>query len=92
MESHDVTNDEDQTGKCHSSTWEGRLNEMKAANEAQNVRLNKFSRRAEKQLLDLNTSLQIILAQSSDKGKRYCKYCDVDLPAEKRLFRGQNFS
>ena len=38
----------------------------------------------EQQLLDLNTALQIILAQTSDKGKRNCKYSDVDLPAEKR--------
>ena len=39
----------------------------------------------EQQLLDLNTALQIILAQTSDKGKRNCKYSDVDLPAEKRV-------
>ena len=84
MESQDVNHDEDETGKCHSSTWEGRLNEMKAANEAQNVKFNEFSRRTEQQLLDLNTTLQTILGQASDKGKRNCKYSDLDLPAEKR--------
>ena len=84
MESHDVNHDEDQTGECHSSTWKGRLNEMKAANEAQNARFNEFSRRTEQQLLDLNTALQTILAKATNKGKRNCKYSDVDLPAEKR--------
>ena len=87
MESQDVSHDEDQTGKCHSSTWEGRLNEMKAASKSQNVKFNEFSRRTEQQLLDLNTTLQTIqtiLAQASDKGKRICKYSDLDLPAEKR--------
>ena len=84
MESQDVSHDEYQTGECHSSTWEGRLNEMKAANEAQNVKFNEFPRRTEQQLLDLNTTLQTILAQASDKGKRNCKYSDLDLPAEKR--------
>ena len=34
MEWHDVNHDEDQTVECQSSTWEGRFNEMKAANEA----------------------------------------------------------
>ena len=62
-----------QTGECHSSTWEGRFGEMKAANEAQNARFNEFSRRAEQQLLDLNTTLQTILGQISEKGKRNCK-------------------
>ena len=84
MESHDVNDDEDQTGECHSSTWEGRFNEVKAANEAQNARFNEFSRRTEQQLLDLNTALQTILAQTSEKGKRNCKYSDVDLPAEEK--------
>ena len=28
MESHDVYHDEDQTGECHSSNWEGRLNSV----------------------------------------------------------------
>ena len=58
---------------------------MKAANKAQNARFNEFSRRTEQQLLDLNAALQTILAQASDKGKRNCKYSDVDLPAEKRV-------
>ena len=69
MESQNVNHDQDQTGECHSSTWEGRLNEMKADNEAQNARFNKFSRRTEEQLLDLNTTLQTILAQTLEKGK-----------------------
>ena len=34
--------------------------------------------------MDLNTTLQTILAQTSEKEKRNCKYSDVDLPAEKR--------
>ena len=38
----------------------------------------------EQQLLDLSTTLQTILAQTSEKRKRNCKYSDVDLPAEKR--------
>ena len=84
MESQDVSHDEDETGECHSSTWEERLNEMKAANEAQNVKFIEFFRRTEQQLLDLNTTLQTILVQASDKGKRNCKYSDLDLPAEKR--------
>ena len=45
MESHDVDHDENQTGECHSNTWEGRFNEMKADNEAQNARFNEFSGR-----------------------------------------------
>ena len=57
---------------------------MKAANEAQNARFNEFSRRTEQQLLDLNTALQTILAQTSEKGKRNFKYSDVNLPAEKK--------
>ena len=57
---------------------------MKAANEAQNARLNEFSRITEQQLLDLNTTLQTILAQTSQKEKRNCKYSNVDLCAEKR--------
>ena len=44
MESYDVNPDEDQTGKRHSSTLEERVNEMKAANESQNAKFNKFSR------------------------------------------------
>ena len=84
MESHDVNHDEEQAGECHSSTWEGRFNKMKANNEAQNARFNEFSRRTEQQLLDLNTTLQTKLDQTSEKGKRNCKYSDVDLPAEKR--------
>ena len=44
MESHDVNPDEDQTGKRHSSTLEGRVNEMKAANESQNAKFTEFSR------------------------------------------------
>ena len=84
MESHDVNHDEDQTGECHSSTWEGRLNEMKAGNNAQNARFNEYSRRTEQQPLDLNTTLQTMLAQASDKGERNSKYSDIDLPAEKR--------
>ena len=47
MESHDVNHDEDQTGYCYSSTWEGRFNEMKADNKAQNARFSEFSRRTE---------------------------------------------
>ena len=58
--------------------------EMKAANKAQNVKFNEFSRRTEQQLLDLNTTLQTILAQASNKGKRNCKYSDLDLSAGKR--------
>ena len=85
MELHSVNHDEDQTGECHSSTWEGRLNEMKADNKAQNARFNEFSRRTEQQLLDLNTALHTILAQTADMGKRNCKYRDVYLPAEKRI-------
>ena len=42
MESHNVNHDEDQTGECHSCTWEGRFNGMKADNEAQNARFNEF--------------------------------------------------
>ena len=84
MEPRDVNHDENQTDECHSSTWEGRLSEMKAANEDQNARFNEFSRRTEQQLLDLNTVLQSILAQTSEKGKRNFKYSDVDLPAQKR--------
>ena len=57
MESHEVNHDEHQTGECHSSTLERRFNEMKAANEAQNARFNKFSRRMEQEVLDLNTAL-----------------------------------
>ena len=59
---------------------------MKADNEAQNARstFNEFPRRTEQQLLDLNTTLQNILAQTSEKEKRNCKYSDTDLPAEKR--------
>ena len=57
---------------------------MKAANEAQNARFNEFSRRTEQQLLDLNTALQTILAQTSEKVKRNCMYSEVDLPSEKR--------
>ena len=64
MKSHDVNNDEDQIGEYHSSTWEGRFNEMKAVNEAQNERFNEFSRRTDQQLLGLNTALQTILAQT----------------------------
>ena len=45
MESRDVNHDEDQTNECHSSTWEGRFNEMKAANKDLNARFNEFSRR-----------------------------------------------
>ena len=63
MESYDVNHTEDQTGECHSSTLEGRFNEMKAANEAQNARFSEFCRRIEQQLLDLNTALQTILAK-----------------------------
>ena len=70
MEPQDVNHDEDQTGECHSSTWEGKLNEMKAANEAQNVKFHESSRRTEQQLLDLNTTLQTILAHASDNRKR----------------------
>ena len=62
MESHDVNHDEDQTGYCYSSTWEGRFNEMKADNKAQNARFSEFSRRTEQQLLDLSKTLQTILA------------------------------
>ena len=57
MESHDVNHDEDQTGECHSSTREGRFNEMKATNASQNARFNEFFRITEQQLLDLNTAL-----------------------------------
>ena len=81
MKSHDANHDEDQTGECHSSTQDGRFNQMKVANEAQNARFSEFSRRTEQQLLDLNTALQTILAQTTEKGKRNCKYKDVDLPA-----------
>ena len=89
MESHEVNHDEDQTGECHSSTLEGRFNEMKAANEAQNARFNKSSRRMEQEVLDLNTALQTLLAQTSEKGKRNFKHSDVGLPAEKQV---QDFS
>ena len=89
MESQDVNHNEDQTGECHSSTWEGRFNEIKAANEAQNARFNEFSRITEQQLLDLNIAPQTILAQISEKGKRNSKYSNVDLPGEKK--KGQNF-
>ena len=65
MESRDVNYDEDQTGESRCSTWEGRFNEMKAVNEAQNARLNELSRRTDQQLFDLNTALQTILAQTS---------------------------
>ena len=85
MESHDVNHDEGQTGECHSCTWEGRFNEMRAANKAQIARFNEFSRRMEQQLLDPNTSLQTILTQTAEKGERNHKYSDVDLPAEKRV-------
>ena len=84
MGSHDVNHDEDQIGEYHSSTWKGRFNEMKAANEAQNVKFSEFSRRTEQQFLDLNTALQTIIVQTSEKEKRNCKYSGVDLPSEKR--------
>ena len=45
MESHDVNPEEDQTGKCHANTLEKIFNEMMAANESQNAKLNEFSRR-----------------------------------------------
>ena len=84
MESHDINHDEYQTGECHSSTWEGTFSEVKASTEAQTARFYEFSRRTEQQLFDLNTALQIIIAQTSGKRKRNCKYSDVDLPVEKR--------
>ena len=88
MESHDINHAEYhaeyQTGECHSSTWEGTFSEMKASTEAQTARFYEFSRRTEQQLFDLNTALQIIIAQTSGKRKRSCKYSDVDLPVEKR--------
>ena len=84
MESHNVNHNEDQTGEYHSSTWEGRFNGMKAANEAQNARFDEFSRITEQELLELNTATQTILAQISEKGGRNCKYSDVDLPGEKK--------
>ena len=61
-QAHDVNHDEDQTGERHSSTLEGRFNEMKAANESQNARFNEFSRRTVQQFLDLNAALQTIFA------------------------------
>ena len=70
MESHDVNHDEDQTGECHSSTFEGKFNKMKAANEAQNARFNEFSKRKEQQFLNLNRAPQTIIAQTSEKRKR----------------------
>ena len=63
---------------------EGRFNEMKVAKEAQNARFNEFSRRKEQQFLDLNAALQTIIAQTSEKEKRNCRYSDLDLPADKR--------
>ena len=45
---------------------------------------SEFSRRTEKRFLNLNTTLQTIKAQTSEKRKRNCKYSDAGLPAEKR--------
>ena len=87
MESHEVNHDEDQTGECHSSTLERRFNEMKAANEAQNARFNKFSRRMEQEVLDLNTALYKPKHQRREK--RNFKHSDVGLPAENQV---QDFS
>ena len=84
MKSQDVNHDEDHTSECHSNTWEGRFNEMKAANQAQNARFNEYSRRTEQQFLDLNAALPTILVQTSEKGKRNCNYSDVDFSAEKK--------
>ena len=84
MGSHDVNHDEDQTGEYHSSTWKGRFNKMKADSEAQNVKFSEFSRRTEQQLLVLYTALQTTIVQTSEKGKRNCKYSGVDLPSEER--------
>ena len=40
MDSHNVNRDEDQTGECHSITWERGFSETKAANEARIARVN----------------------------------------------------
>ena len=57
---------------------------MTAANKVQNARFNEFSRRTGQQLLHLNTALQTLFAQTSEKGKICCKYSVVDLSVEKR--------
>ena len=70
MESRDLNHDEDQTGERHSSTLEGRFNEMKAANKAQNKSFSEFSRRMEQQFLDLNVAFLTIISQKSETEKR----------------------
>ena len=47
MESPDVNHNDDHTDECHPNTWEGRFNEMKGANEAQNAKFNESSRKTE---------------------------------------------
>ena len=72
MESRDVNHDEDQTGERRSSTLEGRFNEMKAANKAQNASFSEFPRKMEQQFLDLNVAFRTIISQKSETEKRNC--------------------
>ena len=70
MESRNVNHDEDKTGERHSSTLEGRFNEMKAANKAQNASFSEFFRRMEQQFLDLKVAFRTIISQKSETEKR----------------------